>query len=58
MKNDRDLERLRAQIAICQDLAAEFRYGITAQNIKELSEELDQQLREALRTSTIACGES
>jgi hypothetical protein len=38
-------EKLRAQLARCKELALEFPHGVTAKNIKELSEEIQQQLR-------------
>jgi hypothetical protein len=45
MVMNREHETLRAKLALCAKLAIEFPGGITAKNLRELMEEIAQQLR-------------
>lgn len=51
MAIESDVEKLKAQLAACEGLAAELRDGSTARNIQELTEEIEQQLQAALRAT-------
>jgi hypothetical protein len=44
MADNREKQELERQLARCRRLAAEFPDGITAMNLKALTEELEQKL--------------
>jgi hypothetical protein len=46
MDGDQEKEAVERKLATCRDLAREFRDGETAQMIRQLEEELRQQLRD------------
>lgn len=45
MDREREKQALNEQLARCRRLEAEFTDGITVKNLRELADELEQQLR-------------
>jgi hypothetical protein len=46
MDDDREKAELEVQLVMCRRLADEFTDGITAENLCELAEELEQRIRQ------------
>jgi glucose-6-phosphate-specific signal transduction histidine kinase len=43
-------QELEAKLAKCRDLARQFNYGVTAKNLRELADEIEQDIRASAQT--------